>query len=169
LYKRREQLINGLVDPEEQELNDLESYEYSAEDKVSSRFYLTDPKNSKEIPFFWLKALRNNVILKQCISKSDEDILKHLIDIRGEKVQGNSYKLTFVFTENEYFVNKELVKLMVIDKGDDQKCIKAVGTDIEWKEKNGSTPRTAMMILSMRNFTSNHRKHSKNRGGNEFL
>jgi len=169
LYKRREQLVNGLADPKEKELSDLERYEYSVEDKVPNRFHLGYPENSKEIPLFWLKALGNNAILKQYISKSDENILKHLIDIRGEKVQGNSYKLTFVFSENEYFANKELIKLMIIDNDDDHKCIKAIGTNIEWKGKNANTPRTAMMVLSMRKFIIHFREHSTNRGGCEFF
>lgn len=155
LYQRREELINGKAEPEEKELNDLKSYEDLPEDKVSSGFYLIDPKNTKEIPMFWLRAMKNNIIIRQHIGKSDEHILKSLIDIKGEKMEGKNYKLTFIFSENEHFHNKELTKTMIIDKDDDQKCLKSIGIKIDWKDTTSDKTHTSMTVLSMRNLVVN--------------
>lgn len=155
LYRRREELINGVADPEEKELRDLKNYGEAAAGEGDCE----NLKGRKDIPMFWLKAMENNPILSKYIDEADKCILESLTDIRGEKEEGNNYKLTFVFAKNDYFTNKELIKIMIVDKDNDRRCLKTVGTNIMWKLKDNNATRVTKSetVLPMRKQSVNGR------------
>lgn len=150
LYKRRRELVNNTDDPEEKELADLQRYEDPSASKPMDIPHLEELKSGKEIPSFWVTAIRNNGFIRRYVSLSDRKILESLVDVAGEKEEGNNYKLTFVFAENEYFTNKELTVSLIVDKQNDLKCLKVIGTTIDWKDKPGATVTTAASAMRKR-------------------
>ena len=106
------------------------------------------------IPQFWLTALRNHVGISDLITERDSEALKHLTDIRvtyipddGDKSGADpsslGFKLTFYFSPNEFFTNKELTKTYIyrneLGYEGDFVYDRALGVEIHWKEDKDLT------------------------------
>ncbi|XP_057317537.1 nucleosome assembly protein 1-like 1 [Hydractinia symbiolongicarpus] len=99
-----------------------ENKEKTEEEKIAEDVLnkLKMDENTKGIPEFWLIAMKNVELLEEMIQEHDEEILKHLIDIKliftGKKDDGSSddsemgFVLEFQFSPNEYFTNTALTK-----------------------------------------------------------
>lgn len=93
------------------------------------------------VPEFWLTALRNHIGLSEIITERDEEALKHLLDIRisylGKEEENPGFKLTFVFSPNDFFENNVLEKTYLYQEelaySGDFAYDRALGTDIRWK------------------------------------
>ncbi|KAG8706933.1 hypothetical protein FRC08_000786 [Ceratobasidium sp. 394] len=115
--------------------------------------------DSKGIPQFWLTALRNHPQLQVSITERDEEALAYLSDVRlsyhAEPELG--FNIIFVFDENPYFENKELVKSYFYQKelGYSGEYIyqRASGTKIKWKEDKDLTK--TIEIKKQRNKNTN--------------
>lgn len=74
--------------------------------------------------------------VREHVNKRDESVLKHLMDIRADKLEDGrkGFKLLFRFWPNEYFKEEELTKTYIM--GDDDGAIveKTVGCKISWAE-----------------------------------
>lgn len=96
---------------------------------------------------FWLTALRNHLGIQDLITDRDAGALKHLIDIRLSYLptteENPGYKLTFVFSPNEYFENETLEKTYLYQKEIDYSgnfmYERSIGTKIQWKEDKDLT------------------------------
>ncbi len=139
---KREELVNGLREPEAEELAKLEEYKEPTAEKGKSELDVEQLKASKGFPQFWLKAMENSRILKHYIKEHDEPILKFLTNVKTERLNDNDYKLTFTFAPNEYFKNTELTKTMIMDKEDSDICKETIGTEIQWNEGKNVTMKT---------------------------
>lgn len=85
---------------------------------------------------YWLKTLKNSDIGFE-ITEKDEEILKHLERIEGHKSEDETkLSLKFFFNDNEWFVNKEIIKEFLLE-GDEIK--KSYGDAIQWKEGKNIT------------------------------
>ncbi|KAG0226680.1 hypothetical protein BGW42_003470 [Actinomortierella wolfii] len=86
-----------------------------------------------KIPNFWSQVFENHMSFGDILDEKDGAVLRHLTDLWVEHDPENprNYKITFTFSENEYFKNKELVKEVVFDE---QEGPKAKPFTIEWKE-----------------------------------
>jgi nucleosome assembly protein 1-like 1 len=100
--------------------------------------------NGKDIPDFWLVAMKNSSIVAGYISAADEEVLKCLRDVRVEglgKTQG--FKLVFQFDKNTFFSNESLTKTFTYEYEDDYKGEfrngSAIGCTIEWKDGKNLT------------------------------
>lgn len=71
--------------------------------------------------------------LQEAIQDSDIDILKHVTDITSEPLTDaeGGFRLTFFFSENEFFENDKLEKDYVMD--DDDMLLRTRATEIKWK------------------------------------
>ena len=84
---------------------------------------------------FWLKAMKGNMMVKGYIFEKDEELLKHLVDIRCvEEPQNDDFTLEFEFSENPHISDTVLSKRFVHDVDTDLE--KAVGCEIHWKGEN---------------------------------
>mmetsp|Transcript_30543 Transcript_30543/g.34724 ORF Transcript_30543/g.34724 Transcript_30543/m.34724 type:complete len:323 (+) Transcript_30543:102-1070(+) len=82
---------------------------------------------------FWLKAMKNNASVASMVTDKDEEILKHLAEIKYKKDEKtSSFTITFYFTENEWFTNKELVKHFAV--GEKDEIEKITSTEITWND-----------------------------------
>ncbi|KAK0626683.1 hypothetical protein B0T14DRAFT_113485 [Immersiella caudata] len=148
LYEKRAQIVNGKVEPTEEEVEAGEESEDEDED--------ADPKDaSKEekksdgpvsgIPEFWLSAMKNQVSLAEMITDRDEEALKSLTDVRMEYLDKPGFRLIFEFAENEFFTNKIITKTYFYQNesgyGGDFIYDHAEGDKIDWKAGKDLTVR----------------------------
>ena len=146
LYERRHAIISGSAQPTQAEIEAGE--EQSLKDDPD---YTALPKDSSEvgkgIPEFWLTALRNHIGLSELITERDAGALKYLIDIKLSYLSKDEpkpgFKLSFTFSENEYFENSVLEKTYVYQEevgySGDFVYDRAIGTEIRWKEEKDLT------------------------------
>ena len=123
-YEKRRKIVSGEEKPNKEELKDklnlvgLKEEDFDKEEK------------EKGIPQFWLKCIENAHDIKD-LNEKDKKVLSHLIDVKSELQENGDFKLIFVFEENEYFTNTELIKEY---KHDEQFEINTVtSTQIDWK------------------------------------
>ncbi|XP_062005529.1 nucleosome assembly protein 1;4-like [Rosa rugosa] len=106
----------------------------------------------KEIPNFWLSAMKNHKLLAQEITERDEEALKYLKDIKWFKIDGGCFKLEFVFQQpNPYFEND------VLTKSYQEKTTGCVikwhhGKDLTHKLLEGMSKNSERMIKSCESF-----------------
>ncbi|GAW00114.1 NAP-domain-containing protein [Lentinula edodes] len=149
LYERREAIINGSEKPTTEEITAGEQQSLKDDED-----YTPVPKENivpSAIPEFWLTALRNHIGLADLITERDEGALKHLLDIRLSYLNENEkeyegkpgFKITFIFSPNEFFENETLDKSYLyqdeVGYSGDFVYYKAIGTDIKWKEDKDLT------------------------------
>jgi nucleosome assembly protein 1-like 1 len=108
---------------EEEEKSIEKSKEKTEDEKLADGLdnALTLDENVKGIPEFWLTAMRNVELIEEMIQEHDEDILKHLVDVKliftGKKdgdMDSDDNEMGFVleyqFSPNDYFTNTALTK-----------------------------------------------------------
>ncbi|KYK58526.1 nucleosome assembly protein [Drechmeria coniospora] len=140
LYEKRSDIINGKVEPTEDEVKagDDEEQLLGAEGAPSE----SAPKqpdmaeNVPGIPEFWLSAMKNQMTLAEMITDRDEAALKHLVDVRMEYLDKPGFRLLFEFGTNEFFSNKIITKTYFYQTesgyGGDFIYDHAEGDKIEW-------------------------------------
>lgn len=87
------------------------------------------------VPGFWLKVLKSAAIVAEHISTADEPVLKYLMDIRVETLDGEKkgFKLSFHFAPNPYFSHKVLEKAYLMGDEEDAILEKTEGMEIKWE------------------------------------
>lgn len=139
---KREQLVNGLREPEESELERLEEFKVPTKEEGLNNVDLDELKANKGFPGFWAKAMQNNPIIRTHLKDNDLPVLNFVTDVRAENLEGNSYKVIIKFAANDFFTNSELVKTIIMDKKDSEICKETIGTEINWKEGKNVTVKT---------------------------
>lgn len=132
--KDRAEIVKGIRDPTEDELNDF----------IFSGVEQVDEDTGKGIPGFWLTVLGSHPMLAGSIEEGDQEALGYLLDIRSMILPENpGFRLEFEFAPNPFFLNSILSKEYHLDvpegdvfctgKGDDYVYDHAVGTEINWQ------------------------------------
>ncbi len=148
LYNRRAEIVNGLTEPTPEEMEAGVTAEQEDEDET-----MTDaPKEEEEtttssdikgVPEFWLTAMKNMIALADLITSKDEEVLRHLTDIRLSYLDVPGFRIEFVFAENEFFTDKLLTKSYFYQQeagyGGDFIYDHAEGMDIKWNEGKNLT------------------------------
>lgn len=155
LYEKRAKIVNGKLEPTEEEVaagktaeEQEESEEQKAErlDTSGEEAAKKIPDDAPGIPEFWLSAMKNQITLAELITDRDESALKYLSDIRMEYLDRPGFRLIFDFAENEFFTNKTLSKTYFYQEdtgyGGDFIYDHAEGENIEWKPNQDLTVRT---------------------------
>ncbi|KAG2176298.1 hypothetical protein INT43_005532 [Umbelopsis isabellina] len=140
LYQKRTDIVVGKVEPTDEEVEigknaDGEDEDAAAEEDKKEN---VDDEKTTGIPEFWLTALKNHPQFSEIITEKDEEVLKHLIDVRMSYIEKPGFKLEFDFEENEFFTNTTLTKTYFYQDqtgyGGDFVYDHAEGTEIKWKE-----------------------------------
>lgn len=150
LYQRRATIVNGGVEPTDDEV-DAGKKEEEEEDEGAKEGG-EEPKKEEEqetsmsgIPEFWLSAMKNQISLAEMITERDEQALKHLVDVRMEYLDRPGFRLIFEFSENEFFTNKTVSKTYYYKEesgyGGDFIYDHAEGSNIDWKSDKDLTVR----------------------------
>ncbi|XP_029844081.1 nucleosome assembly protein 1-like 1-B isoform X1 [Ixodes scapularis] len=173
-YDKRHQITVGKVEPTDEECDfttdsDKEEDEISEGIKKAAINEKGDEKKDENvagIPEFWLTALKNLDLMVDMIQRQnlfsrsphmfqehDEEILKHLIDIKVRNLEPNSmgFVLEFHFEPNDFFNNTVLTKSYEVKcEVDDAEPLAFEGPDIvgckgcviEWKKGKNVTVKT---------------------------
>ena len=151
LYERRAEIVNGVSEPKESELQagraaEQENGEPSAtaesskdeEETVTGDTSDAAAGTAKGVPEFWLTAMKNMVAVADLITSKDEEVLRHLTDIRLAYLDVPGFRIEFEFAENDFFTDKVLTKSYFYQQqagyGGDFIYDHAEGMDIHWKE-----------------------------------
>lgn len=78
VYKRCREIISGSVDATKAEIGAGDEWETDAE--IAEAIESAD--NVKGIPEFWFTVLSSCPLMDDLIHEWDEDVLKHLLDVR---------------------------------------------------------------------------------------
>ncbi|PNS15510.1 hypothetical protein CAC42_769 [Sphaceloma murrayae] len=147
LYEKRAKIINGALEPSEDEVKAGEEDDEEDEDdepKAAEPQADDAAEASKGIPEFWLSAMKNSS-LAETITDRDEGALKFLTNIRMEYLDRPGFRLIFDFEENEFFTNKSLSKTYFYQEesgyGGDFIYDHAEGDKVEWKPGKDLTVR----------------------------
>jgi nucleosome assembly protein 1-like 1 len=147
LYQTRAKIVNGVSEPNEEQVKIGETKDEDDEDEDSPEEELNtdEGKDVKGIPEFWLSAMKNQISLAEMITDRDEPALKALTDIRMEYLDRPGFRLIFEFAENEYFSNKTITKTYFYQEengyGGDFIYDHAEGDKVEWKAGKDLTVR----------------------------
>lgn len=158
LYTKREEIVNGMHEPTEEEsdfnlgdvndisdkLSEMKIYE-SASKKIATATNLSP--DTSGIPDFWLQIFRNVFLLNEMVQEHDEPALRHLLDVKVIYLKDPmGFVLEFHFAPNEYFSNSVLTKEYIMScepKEDDPfsfegpEITSCTGCKIDWyKGKN---------------------------------
>lgn len=115
-------------------LNELRALEYRYDEEYGP-LYDQRAEIVKESPQFWLKTLKNNPMLSTMIFEQDEELLKHLINIKHiSEPNSDNFTLEFFFSENNFIENTILTKKYFM--GTDDEVERGEGTEIKWKGTN---------------------------------
>ncbi|EHK49752.1 uncharacterized protein TrAtP1_011005 [Trichoderma atroviride] len=170
LYEKRSEIINGKVEPTDEEVKrgdeDNEEEADAAEPAEEAAQSDDLAEAVKGIPEFWLSAMKNQVTLAEMITDRDEAALKHLTDIRMEYLDKPGFRLIFEFAENEFFSDKIITKTYFYQNesgyGGDFIYDHAEGHKIDWypgkdltvrveakKQRNKNTKQTRIVKKSV--------------------
>ncbi|APA08125.1 hypothetical protein SS1G_00202 [Sclerotinia sclerotiorum 1980 UF-70] len=144
LYQKRAKIVNGEVEPTEEE---IKSGEEEDEEHDAEQAEKVDESAEKiaGIPEFWLSAMKNQVSLAEMITDRDEAALKDLTDIQMEYLDKPGFRLIFQFADNEFFTNKTITKTYFYQNesgyGGDFIYDHAEGDKINWKDGKDLTVR----------------------------
>lgn len=145
LYEKRAKIVNGALEPSEEEVKAGEQSAAEDEEAKPSATAEQGAASVKGIPEFWLSAMKNQVELAEMITERDEAALKSLTDIRMEYLDRPGFRLIFEFAENEFFTNKTISKTYFYQEesgyGGDFIYDHAEGDKIEWKQGKDLTVR----------------------------
>lgn len=150
ILKKRFEIVAGKYEPKDEECDYPDPDLLQRIDENISMFTQLNvdekteggPSPIKGIPNFWLHILYSNPMLDFIIHDGDDDILKHLIDIRAtyQSQPQFAFILEFEFSENPYFENVILTKEYLLKmKFDDvilyegPEICRTIGCEINWK------------------------------------
>ena len=121
---------------------DYQKYNISTNPEVNEETLEYEP-----IENFWLNAIENTCYFK--VSEEDKKILKYLIKIHSNLIinneMGDTYKVIFYFDENEYFTDKEIIKIYYYNKNGNEKIEKVEFPKINWNE--GKKPKDSFFDM----------------------
>lgn len=144
LYQKRAKIVNGEVEPTEEEIRSGEEDDEEHDAEQAEKSDETAEKISG-IPEFWLSAMKNQVSLAEMITDRDEAALKDLTDIQMEYLDKPGFRLIFQFADNEFFTNKTITKTYFYQNesgyGGDFIYDHAEGDKINWKDGKDLTVR----------------------------
>ncbi|CAF5009426.1 unnamed protein product [Rotaria sp. Silwood1] len=155
LYGKRLNIVKGTYEPTEAEIKcAFDEDENNEQTTKPSQEEKKDEEKVVGIPEFWFHVLKNSDVISELIREHDEEILKHLLDIRITMQNENEHKsftIEFEFTPNEYFTNTILTKTYELRTGLDEQdplsyegpeIIKSKGCEIHWNKGKNVTIKT---------------------------
>jgi hypothetical protein len=142
-------LISDIVSSKDSSLfiNKLSEEDYKTYDIQLSPDINEESIQYEPIENFWLNTIGNTCYFK--VSDEDKNILKKMTKVHSylsiNNETGDIYKVIFYFDENDYFTDKEIVKIYFYSKNADEKVEKVEFPKINWKE--GKKPKDSFFDM----------------------
>lgn len=136
IFKKRADIVNGGYEPTDDEC-------LMPDEDVKLDLPAEGQEKTLGVPNFWLTVFKNVNEIHGMIQESDEEVLKHLVDVRAFSKPGPdlSFQLEFHFSPNEYFQNSVLTKTYLMKCSPDEddpfafegpEIYKSIGCEIMW-------------------------------------
>jgi nucleosome assembly protein 1-like 1 len=138
LLKRRHEIVTGAAVTDEEVKKGMPA---GHEGKVSVEMDASASAEEKAgLENFWLRVLQHHVVIGSTIEEHDEDVLRHLVDVKSSVVEGGygSFQVVFTFEPNDYF-EEETITATVHAKDD---ASELTLTNITWKPGKNVTMHT---------------------------
>ena len=134
-YNKIREIINSSTDEKEKilsliEQENKEKYSIVEKEEEKEKEEFTPIKN------FWSISLINAKFFE--LSEKDKKVLENLIDIKFIPLEYPSFKIEFIFKENEYLEENTIYKIYHFQKNEKDDIEKTESSQIKWKsdEKN---------------------------------
>ena len=103
----------------------------------------------EKIPNFWVNAIVNHPQISMLVDEEEEDCLHFLKKLEVEEFENveNGFRVKFIFDENPFFDNAELVKEFQLGPNTEPK---STSTTIKWKEQMDLSKKQPQIIDSRR-------------------
>ncbi|KAK7195656.1 nucleosome assembly protein [Novymonas esmeraldas] len=139
LLQRRREIVTGAAVTEE-EVSKGVPEDHAGQVSIAVAADAAEAEDSFGLEGFWLRALSHHTVIESTIEPHDEDVLKHLIDIRSSAADGDygSFQVTFTFAPNDFFAEETLTATVTVK--DDESALTV--TPITWKAGKNVTMRT---------------------------
>ena len=124
-------VVNSSLDKKESILSlisDQNKEKYSIKDENGE-----DKSEFEPIKNFWFTSLMNAKFFE--FNEKDKKILEHIIDIKYIPLTFPSFKIEFIFDENEYLEEKVIYKTYYFHENDKDFIEKTEGCEIKWKDE----------------------------------
>jgi len=117
--------------------------------KLRKPFYDKRATIIERIPNFWVNAVINHPQISMLIDEEEEDCLHFLNKLEVEEFENveNGFRIKFMFDENPFFDNSELVKEFQLGPNTEPK---STSTQIQWKENMDLSKKQKEIILQRR-------------------
>ena len=146
IYKKRTDIVSGNHQPTDDECK-LPGFEMKFDQPAEGQ------EKCIGIPNFWLTVMKNVNEVRPMIQESDEEVLKHLIDVRAfsKPSPDLSFQLEFHFGPNEFFQNSVLTKTYLMKCCPDvddpfsfegPEIYKSIGCEIMWNSGKNVTEKS---------------------------
>ena len=98
---------------------------YSISEKEGEKIEFTPIKN------FWSISLINAKFFE--FNEKDKKVIENIIDIKFIPLEYPSFKIEFIFKDNDYLEENTLFKIYYFEKDDKERIEKSEGCEIKWK------------------------------------
>ncbi|OXA59611.1 protein SET [Folsomia candida] len=117
--------------------------------KLRKPFYDKRATIIERIPNFWVNAVINHPQISMLIDEEEEDCLHFLNKLEVEEFENveNGFRIKFIFDENPFFENTELVKEFQLGPNTEPK---STSTVIQWKENMDLSKKQKEIIMQRR-------------------
>jgi len=117
--------------------------------KLRKPFYDKRATIIERIPNFWVNAVINHPQISMLIDEEEEDCLHFLNKLEVEEFENveNGFRIKFMFDENPFFDNSEVVKEFQLGPNTEPK---STSTQIQWKENMDLSKKQKEIILQRR-------------------
>jgi len=117
--------------------------------KLRKPFYDKRATIIDRIPNFWVNAVINHPQISMLIDEEEEDCLHFLNKLEVEEFENveNGFRIKFIFDENPFFDNSELVKEFQLGPNTEPK---STSTAIQWKESMDLSKKQKEIIMQRR-------------------
>jgi len=157
LYEKRLNIIKGTYEPTDAESkcafdeDDTDEQAKKAAEEEKKDEQKKEEEKTVGIPEFWLQVFKNSDVISELIKEQDEEVLKHLVDVRitmQNESESKGFTIEFEFSPNDYFSNTLLTKSYQLRTGLDEhepltyegpEIVKSKGSDIDWKKGKNVT------------------------------
>jgi len=138
-FNKIREIINSSKDGKDKIISLIEQEnkdKYSISEKEEEKSEFTPIKN------FWSESLINAKFFD--LNEKDKKVLENLIDIKYIPLDYPSFKIEFIFKDNDYLEENTIFKIYHFQKNEKDKIEKTEGCEIKWKndDKNPTIKKT---------------------------
>ena len=127
-FNKIREIINSSTDEKDKIISLIENEnkeKYSISEKEGEKVEFTPIKN------FWSESLINAKFFE--FNEKDKKVIENITDIKFIPLEYPSFKVEFIFKDNDYLEENTIFKIYHFEKDDKERIEKSEGCEIKWK------------------------------------